>query len=63
MEAANPTSPLAGGNRTRIHPRVVQISGLVPPDVDARAEYREHLLKKHRTSGYPVPDQRAENPR
>ena len=31
-----------------IHPEVEKISGLVPSVVDARAEYREHLLKKHR---------------
>lgn len=31
-----------------LHPEVAKISGLVPPDVDARTEYREHLLAKHR---------------
>lgn len=31
-----------------IHPEVERISGLVPPDVDAEAEYHEHLLTKHR---------------
>lgn len=31
-----------------IHPEVEKISGLVPSDVDAVAEYHEHLLKKHR---------------
>ena len=31
-----------------IHPDVLKISGLVPPDVDARAEYRDYLMKKHR---------------
>lgn len=31
-----------------IHPEVERISGLVPSDVDAQAEYHEHLLKKHR---------------
>ncbi len=31
-----------------IHPEVERISGLVPSDVDAEAEYHEHLLKKHR---------------
>ena len=31
-----------------IHPDVERISGLVPADVDAEAEYHEHLLKKHR---------------
>ena len=33
---------------SEIHPEVEKISGLVPHDVDARAEYHEHLLKKHR---------------
>jgi len=31
-----------------IHPEVERISGLIPMDVDARAEYREHLLEKYR---------------
>ncbi len=31
-----------------IHPEVERISGLVPPQVDARMEYCEHVLKKHR---------------
>lgn len=31
-----------------IHPEVSKISGLIPPDVDAEAEYRDHLLAKHR---------------
>jgi len=31
-----------------IHPEVERISGLIPADVDARAEYREHLLEKYR---------------
>jgi hypothetical protein len=31
-----------------IHPEVEKISGLIPADVDARAEYREHVLRKHR---------------
>ena len=31
-----------------IHPEVEKFSGLVAPDVDAEAEYHEHLSKKHR---------------
>ena len=31
-----------------IHPEVEKISGLVPSDIDAEAEYHEHLSKKHR---------------
>lgn len=31
-----------------IHPEVEKISGLVPSDIDARAQYREHLASKHR---------------
>ncbi len=31
-----------------IHPDVLAISGLVPADVDAEVEYRDHLLRKHR---------------
>jgi Family of unknown function (DUF6364) len=31
-----------------IHPKVERISGLIPRDVDARAEYREHVLEKHK---------------
>lgn len=33
---------------TEIHPEVVKISGLVPSDIDAEAEYHEYLLKKNR---------------
>jgi Family of unknown function (DUF6364) len=38
---------LRGGTST-IHPEVEKISGLVPATVDARAEYRQHVLEKHR---------------
>ncbi len=31
-----------------IHPEVAKISGLVPPHVDAEAEYHDHLENKHR---------------
>jgi hypothetical protein len=31
-----------------IHPEVERISGLVPAQVDARTEHREHLARKHR---------------
>lgn len=31
-----------------IHPMVQKLSGLIPPEVDAEAEYHEYLLKKHR---------------
>ncbi|HEX7181181.1 MAG TPA: DUF6364 family protein [Thermoanaerobaculia bacterium] len=34
-------------SETPIHPEVEKISGLVPPDIDAEALYREHLLSKH----------------
>lgn len=34
--------------RSKIHPEVERISGLVPVDVDAREIYAEHLLEKHR---------------
>jgi hypothetical protein len=36
------------GQKGQIHPAVEKISGLIPPDVDARAEYREHVRAKHR---------------
>ena len=38
---------LRGGTGGAIHPEVEKIAGLVPPEVDARAEYREHALRKH----------------
>jgi len=40
----------AGRNHpnAEIHPDVLAISALVPPDIDARAEYRDYLMKKHR---------------
>jgi hypothetical protein len=31
-----------------IHQEVEKISGLIPAEADARAEYREHILRKHR---------------
>ena len=36
------------GGTSVIHQEVEKISGVIPPDVDARAEHREHLLRKHR---------------
>jgi len=36
-----------GAEGRRIHPEVEKISGLVPSEVDARALYHEHLLRKH----------------
>lgn len=38
---------LRGGSGSAIHPEVEKISGLIPPEVDARAEYHEHVLRKH----------------
>jgi hypothetical protein len=40
---------LRGGEGV-IHPEVEKISGLIPSQVDAKAEYREHALRKHRGS-------------
>jgi Family of unknown function (DUF6364) len=37
---------LRGGSGA-IHPEVEKISGLIPQDVDARADYHEHVLRKH----------------
>ncbi len=34
--------------KSTIHPEVEKISGLIPEDVDARAEYRAHILEKYR---------------
>jgi hypothetical protein len=31
-----------------INSAVKDISGLIPPEVNARAEYRDHVLSKHR---------------
>jgi hypothetical protein len=31
-----------------IHPEVEKISGVIPADLDAREEHREHLVRKHR---------------
>ena len=39
---------LRTGGKASIHPDVERISGLVPPDVDAEALYRAHLLEKHK---------------
>lgn len=37
-----------GAEGRQVHPDVERISGLVPPEVDAEAVYRNHLLEKHR---------------
>lgn len=37
-----------GAEEHTIHPDIQEISGLVPPEVDATALYQEHLLRKHR---------------
>ncbi len=42
------TSRAVRHQSAEIHPDVLAITGLVPPDFDARAEYRDHLMKKHR---------------
>ena len=31
-----------------IHPEVERISGLIPATVDAKADYRAHIMEKHR---------------
>jgi hypothetical protein len=36
------------GSGSVLHPEVEKIAGLVPSEVDARAEYREHARRKHR---------------
>jgi Family of unknown function (DUF6364) len=38
---------LQRGAEGPIHPEVWKISGLAPETDDTRAEYREHLLRKH----------------
>ena len=37
----------AFSSRTRVHERVVRVSGLLPPEVDARDEYATHMAEKH----------------
>lgn len=34
--------------KSTIHPEVEKISGLISAGVDARAEYRAHILEKYR---------------
>lgn len=47
-EAPGVTQPPAVSQASpEIHPDVLKIRGLVPSDVDARAEYRDYLMKKH----------------
>ena len=36
------------GGTGEIHPEVEKITGLISADVDAKAEYREHVLGKYR---------------
>jgi hypothetical protein len=49
METVKLTYPksLRGGTGV-VHPEVEKITGLIPQDVDARAEYRAHVLEKYR---------------
>ena len=35
------------GDKT-LHPDIVSLTGLVPPDIDAVAEYRQYLSNKHK---------------
>jgi hypothetical protein len=39
---------LKSGAQSAIHPEVAALTGLVPKDVDAVAEYHQHLLNKQR---------------
>jgi hypothetical protein len=39
---------LEGEPEVRIHPEVEKIMGLIPAEIDAEAEYHEHMLRKHR---------------
>jgi hypothetical protein len=39
---------LQGAPKSKIHPEIARISGLVPSDVDAKETYVEHILEKHR---------------
>lgn len=33
--------------KPNIHPKIKEITGIIPPDIDAKAEYAEYILKKH----------------
>ncbi len=39
---------LKSSARPPLHPDIVSITGLVPDHIDVGAEYRQHLLDKHR---------------
>jgi hypothetical protein len=39
---------LQTGPKSKIHPEVERISGLIPSAVDAKEVYIEHILEKHR---------------
>jgi len=30
-----------------LHPEIVRFTGVLPPDIDVRAEYAEGIVKKH----------------
>ena len=38
---------LKSGAQPAVHPEVAALTGLVPQDAEAEAEYRRHLLEKH----------------
>ncbi|MEO7297337.1 MAG: hypothetical protein ABI042_02025 [Verrucomicrobiota bacterium] len=42
LESAKPKT-----GRDEIHPDVLKMTGLVPKDVDVKAEFQKHHFKKH----------------
>lgn len=38
---------LKGARPKPLHPDIVSLTGLVPTDLDVKAEYHQHLLDKH----------------
>ena len=39
---------LRGAPPRPIHPDVQKITGIIPPEVDAKEAYTQHILEKHR---------------
>ena len=39
---------LQASHQNAIHPEIAKLAGSIPSDVDAKAEYNQHLDDKHR---------------
>ncbi len=38
---------VSGIEQESLHPDIIRVTGILPPDLDARTEYTNAMLKKH----------------